>query len=327
MKTSSNEKHSKITANWTSSDTPPQNGRSAVITGTGGIGFQNALEIARAGGEVIIAGRNPQKGKDAIAKIRAEIPSAHVRFEVLDLADLQSVADFGARLRSQRDNLDLLINNAAVMMPPERKETSDGFELQFATNYLGHFALTAHLLPLLRNGKDSRVVTLSSIAARSGAIDFDDLQSNLSYRPMRAYAQTKLACLMFALELQRRSTENGWGLSSIGAHPGISRTELIYNGSGRKSLHGFARTLLWFLFQPASQGALPSLFAATSPQAEGGKYYGPDGLAETRGAPAVAIIPKQAQDLDASSQLWEVSERLTHVTAFSSGTPADGVAR
>jgi NAD(P)-dependent dehydrogenase (short-subunit alcohol dehydrogenase family) len=154
---------------WTASDIPPQKGRSAVVTGTRGLGFETARALTRAGGEVILAGRNLQKGAEAVANIRAEIPSANIRFEEVDLASLKSVAAFAARLRHQREDLDLLINNAGVMRPPKRLVTEDGFELQFGTNYLGHFSLTAHLLPLLRNGKDARVITLSSIAARGGA--------------------------------------------------------------------------------------------------------------------------------------------------------------
>jgi len=298
--------------NWTTSDIPPQHGRSAVITGTGGIGYEIALALARAGSEVIIAGRNPQKGADAVARIHRELPPANVRFEQVDLASLQSIADFATRLRSQRDSLDLLINNAAVMNPPTRQETSDGYELQFGTNYLGHFALTARLMPLLGKGTNTRVISLSSIAARSGSINFEDLQAKRSYR-MAVYSQSKLACLMFALELQRRSAASAWDITSIAAHPGISRTDLLHNAPGRWSGAGMARTFLWFLFQPASQGALPVLFAATSPEAQGGGYYGPAGLSETRGAPTNAAIPKQALNLEAASRLWETSERLAGV--------------
>lgn len=295
---------------WTAAQMPSQKGRSVVITGTGGLGFENALQIVRGGGEVIIAGRNPQKGADAVAKIRAEVSSANVVFEQVDLASLQSVTDFGARLRRQRESLDLLINNAAVMTPPKRLKTSDGFELQFGANYLGHFALTAALLPLLRKGSEARVISLSSIAARNGAINFGDLQSEQSYAPMRAYSQSKLACLMFAFELQRRSDAGGWGLTSIAAHPGISRTNLLHNAPGRWSLAGMARTFLWFLFQPASQGALPTLFAATSPEAKPGAYYGPNQMGEIRGYPALSKIPSQAKDSIACDHLWQVSEQL-----------------
>ncbi|OHV80733.1 SDR family oxidoreductase [Rhizobium sp. LCM 4573] len=298
-------------AKWTASDIPSQKGRAAIVTGPGGLGFEDALALGRAGGEVIIAGRNPEKGAAAVARIRSDAPGANIRFERLDLADLNSVADFGERLRSERDSLDLLINNAGVMVPPKRQETVDGFELQFGTNYLGHFALTRQLLPLLRKGKDARVVTLSSVAARNGAIDFDDLNAEKSYRPMSVYSQSKLACLMFSFELQRRSEAGGWGVASIAAHPGVSRTDLLHNAPGRWSAAGMARTFLWFLFQPAWQGALPTLFAATSPDAKGGAYYGPDGLSEGRGYPAEAKIPPQALDAATAARLWDVSQRLT----------------
>ena len=292
---------------------PSQQGRSAVITGTGGLGLEDALELARTGGEVIIAGRNPLKGAEAVARIRSEVPSAKVQFEQVDLASLESIAAFAARLKGQRESLDLLINNAAVMTPPDRQATEDGFELQFGTNYLGHFALSAHLMPLLRKGTNARVVTLSSVAARGGAIDFDDLNATRSYRPARAYGQSKLACLLFAFELQRRSEANRWGVSSIAAHPGISRTDLLHNAPGRWSAAGLARTLLWFLFQPAAQGALPTLFAATSPDAKAGAYYGPDKLSETRGFPALAKVPSPAEDRLIANRLWRVSEELTQL--------------
>ena len=306
---------------WTASHIPSQKGRSAIVTGTGGLGFEDALALARAGGEVIIAGRNPQKGAEAIARIRAEVPSAAVSFEQLDLASLRSVEDFAVRVGRQRESVDLLINNAGVMVPPNRQETSDGLELQFGTNYLGHFALTAHLLPLLRKGKDARVVTLSSVAARQGKIDFGDLQSRRAYNPMRAYSQSKLACLMFALELQRRSEAGGWGITSIAAHPGISRTELLHNAPGRWSPSGLARSFLWFLFQPAAQGALPTLHAATAPTAKAGAYYGPDGLGEMRGFPGLSKVPPQATDGAVTERLWNVSEELAGVAFGSDVAP------
>lgn len=298
---------------WTDSDIPSQHGRTAVVTGTGGLGFQDALALARAGANVILAGRSPAKGAAAVNQICRSIPGAKVTFGPLDLASLNSIEAFGKDLRRSHDCLDLLINNAAVMTPPTRQITSDGFELQFGTNYLGHFALTAQLLPLLRNADQPRVVSLSSVAARNGEIQFDNLQSELSYKPMVAYSQSKLACLMFALELQRRSDAAGWGIRSIAAHPGISRTDLIPNGAGENSVAGVARRVLWFLFQPAAQGALPTLFAATSSQARGGAYYGPNKLGETRGYPAVAKVPSQALDRDSAGRLWIESQRLTGV--------------
>ena len=296
---------------WTTADIPSQRGRTVVVTGTGGLGFQCALALAHAGANVVVAGRNPSKGADAVKQIRHSVADAKVSFETLDLASLDSIAAFGKRLRSSRRSLDLLINNAAVMTPPRRVLTTDGFELQFGTNYLGHFALTGQLLPLLERTDQARVVSLSSVAARDGAIDFDNLQSERSYKPMVAYGQSKLACLMFAFELQRRSTAAGWGIQSIAAHPGISRTDLLPNGAGAWSGPGMARRFLWFLFQPAAQGALPALFAATSMLAKGGFYYGPDKLGETRGYPTLAKVPPQALDASVAARLWNESQRLT----------------
>ncbi len=300
-------------AHWTASDIPSQQGRTAVVTGTGGLGFEDALALARAGAAVIVAGRNASKGAAAIDRVRQRVPGAALRFEMLDLASLASIAEFAERLRRAQESLDLLINNAAVMTPPKRRETADGFELQFGTNYLGHFALTARLLPLLRKGRAPRVVTVSSVAARDATIRFDDLQSARAYTPMAAYSQSKLACLLFAFELQRRSEAGSWGLSSVAAHPGISRTDLLPNGAGAWSAAGLARRVLWFLFQPAAQGALPTLFAATATEAQGGAYYGPHARGETRGYPAIAGTPPQALDTDSASRLWAESERLTGV--------------
>jgi NAD(P)-dependent dehydrogenase (short-subunit alcohol dehydrogenase family) len=283
------------------------------VTGTGGLGYETALALARAGADVILAGRNAGKGAQAVSGIRASVPAANVSFEPLDLASLASVAAFGKRMRANRAGIDLLINNAGIMVPPNRQETEDGFELQWGTNYLGHFALTAHLLPVLRNGDRPRVVTLSSIAARDGSIDFEDLNAERSYAPMPVYGQSKLACLMFALELQQRSEAGGWGIESMAAHPGVARTDLLHNAPGKRSAAGLARSYLWFLFQPAAQGALPTLYAATSPDAKAGGYYGPDRFSETRGYPKLARIPARAEDRAAAVRLWEISETLTQL--------------
>jgi NAD(P)-dependent dehydrogenase (short-subunit alcohol dehydrogenase family) len=298
---------------WNSSQIPPQRGRIAVVTGTGGLGLQTALELARAGARVIVAGRNPKKGAEAVAGIRGSVSDAAVSFEPVDLASLDSIRKFAERLPTQVERVDLLVNNAAVMAPPKRELTLDGFELQLGTNHLGHFALTARLLPLLRAGNAPRVVSLSSVAARSGQLHFDDLQCERHYQPMQAYGQSKLACLVFALELQRRSNEAGWGLRSVAAHPGIARTDLLPNGAGPASPQALVRKFLWFLFQPVAQGALPTLFAATAPEALGGHYYGPDRLSETRGYPKAARIPPQALDTKAAARLWVESARLTGV--------------
>ncbi|PPJ43867.1 MULTISPECIES: SDR family oxidoreductase [unclassified Pseudoxanthomonas] len=298
-------------AGWNTSDIPSQVGRTVLVTGTGGIGFHVSKALAHAGATVIVAGRNAAKGAAAIAQISRSLPRARVRFGAVDLASLESIETFAETLLRSHGSLDLLVNNAAVMTPPQRKETADGFELQMGTNHLGHFALTARLLPLLREGRSARVVSLSSIAARSGVIDFDDLQSYRRYVPMTAYSQSKLACLLFAFELQRRSAREGWGIQSVAAHPGIARTDLLPNGAGPSSPQALARRYLWFLFQPAERGALPPLYAATAPTAQAGGYYGPDRLGETRGRPTAASVPAQAEDLGVAERLWQVSEGLT----------------
>jgi NAD(P)-dependent dehydrogenase (short-subunit alcohol dehydrogenase family) len=290
---------------WTLADMPSQKGRIFLITGgNSGIGYESAKALAAAGAEVVIASRNPEKGREAIAAIRRETPDARVRFEKLDLGDLASVRALGKRLKETLPHLDGLINNAAIMEPPTRGPSADGFETQFAVNYLGHFALTKELLPLLRKAPAPRVVTLSSIAAKLGSIHFDDLQFEKEYDPFAAYAQSKLACLMFAFELQRRSDAAGWGIRSVASHPGLSRTNLQSgNNAFRRSLR--------VLFQTAGQGAVPTLYAATSPEARGGGYYGPVGLMEARGPLGFAKVPAAAGDTEAAARLWTISEQLT----------------
>jgi NAD(P)-dependent dehydrogenase (short-subunit alcohol dehydrogenase family) len=300
---------------WELSDMTSQAGRTAVVTGTGGLGYQVALGLARTGAEVIIAGRNATKGAAAVERIRQSVLEANVIFELLDLANLQSVAAFGARLRAERQSIDLLINNAGVMTPPRRRTTADGFELQFGTNFLGHFALTAQLLALLRKGRSARVVNVSALAARNGAINFEDLQAERNYKPWAAYSQSKLANLLFSFELQRRSDAAGWGMRSIAAHPGISRTDLVPNGTGSYSALSISMKLVGpILFQTAAQGALPTLFAATSPMAEPGAYYGPNGRNEVRGTPSLAKVPPKAEDMNTAQRLWDLSERLVQLT-------------
>ena len=249
-----------------------------------------------------------------MARIRKRHPDATVAFEDLDLASLASVARFAERLTARGGGLDLLINNAGVMAPPTRKLTADRFELQFGTNHLGHFALTAQLLTLLRAGSAPRVVSVSSGAHQVGKIRFDDLQWEHGYSPWAAYSQSKLANLMFALELQRRSDAHGWGLTSLAAHPGYARTDLITNGPGDGgAMSRISRLLAPVASQSAAEGALPTLFAATSPGAKGGGYYGPTRMFEMKGPPGPARIARQAQDAAAAARLWEVSQRLTGV--------------
>jgi NAD(P)-dependent dehydrogenase (short-subunit alcohol dehydrogenase family) len=297
---------------WTTANIPSLTGKTAIITGVGGLGFEDALALSRAGSKVIIAGRDATKGQAAVDAISNKVADADIQFELIDLADLASVAAFSKRMTNNFEQIDILINNAGVMTPPKRLETKDGFELQFGTNYLSHFALTAHLLPLIKKAR-GRVVSLSSVAARKGMINFDDLQATHEYKPMPVYAQSKLACLMFAFELQKQSDKNNWGITSIAAHPGVSRTQLLAGKSDGRGFYGLARKYAWFMFQPVAQGALTTLFAATSPEAKPGKYYGPDALNETRGYPTEAYIPKNALDSGDSMRLWEISEKLSNV--------------
>ena len=305
---------------WTTRNIPPQQDRRAVITGaTGGLGYETALALAGAGAEVVLTGRNAAKGAAALAKIRAAYPQSIIRYADLDLADLASVKAFADRFADEHDMLDLLVNNAGVMAPPTRHATADGFELQFGTNYLSHFALTAHLLPLLRRGRQPRVVSLSSGAHRlMAAIHFDDLQWQRRYKPWQAYAQSKLAMLMFAFELQRRSDALGWGLTSNAAHPGYARTDLQTAGPslGRATpslAERFGTLIAPFASQSAAAGALPTLFAATSPEAKPAGYYGPQGFVEMKGPVGEAVVGQRARDVAVAARLWEVSEQLTGV--------------
>src|ERR1700761_6256990 len=286
-------------ATWTTRDIPDQTGKLAVITGaTGGLGLETALGLAKAGAEVILSGRNPAKGRDAEALIRGQCGNANVRFEATDLASLASVASFADRMLAAGRPIDILVNNAGVMALRKRGTTADGFETQFGTNYLSHFALTGRLLPLLRAAK-ARVVQLSSIAHRAGKIRLDDLNYAKGYKPFTVYQQSKLAMLMFAIELDRRSSANGWGLVSVAAHPGIARTDLVANGPS-VGANVVVRTAIpiaeRILGHSAAAGALPTLMAATMPGVKGGQYFGPQGWLELKGPPGPGKIEKQALD-------------------------------
>ncbi|HWV11416.1 MAG TPA: SDR family oxidoreductase [Pseudomonas sp.] len=297
---------------WNLADIPSQKARIFLVTGgTSGMGFEDAKALAAAGASVIIASRNPQRGQEAIDRIKQAIPDAQVQFEPVDLADLASVRALGQRLNRTLPRLDGLINNAAIMAPPARGTSADGLEIQFATNYAGHFALTAELLPLLRKSDSPRVVTLSSIAAHIGSIDFGNLQATQVYEPMSAYAQSKLACLMFALELQRRSDAAAWGIQSVAAHPGVAVTELVERGPGLDSIQGRQWSAMRGRLQTAAQGAIPTLYAATAPQAQGGAYYGPIGENEIAGPLGLASIPAEAGDTVVAARLWSITEELT----------------
>lgn len=299
---------------WTAKKISNLTGKIAIVTGTGGVGLEDEIALAASGATVVVAGRNPKKGNDAIEKIRKQTPDAKVSFEQIDLASLNSIKEFSQKIRDKFDHVDILINNAGIMTPPERKTTSDGFELQFGTNYLATFALTGALLPLIKKSSDGRIVSLSSIANRQGKIELDNLQAEKEYKAMPAYAQSKLAILMFSMELQRLSEQNGWGIKSIAAHPGVAQTNLIFNGAGRNSIQGFLRgTLGSLFFQKADQAAWPTLYAATASDAVGGEYYGPSRMRETSGYPKIANKPVAANDTKMAQKLWKISEDLTRI--------------
>jgi len=301
---------------WTTKDMPSQAGRLAIVTGANaGLGYETALALAAAGAKVILAVRNPAKGEAAVARIMDQHRAAKVELELLDLASLASVRSFARRILVRDEPLDLLINNAGVMMPPRRETTVDGFELQFGVNYLGHFALTSQLLGPLRRALGSRVVNLSSGAHHTGKIDLDDLNwERRPYRPWAAYSQSKLAMLMFAFELQRRSEAAGWDLMANAAHPGFARTELIANGPGLDSLMArLSRPLQGLISQSAADGALPILYAATAPEAAGGGYYGPSRMFEMIGPPKRADVASQARNQAVAAKLWAISQQLTGV--------------
>ncbi len=295
---------------WTAADMPDQHGRVAIVTGANsGLGFVTARELARAGARVLVASRSADKGESAAARIVSAVPGSAVEAAILDLADLESVREFAA---AGPDRLDLLINNAGVMAAP-RRVTRDGFESQFATNHLGHFALTGLLLGRLLAAPAPRVVTVSSTMHRGGAIDFDDLQSERKYSRWGAYSQSKLANLMFCFELQRRAVEAGTALLSMAAHPGYAATNLQAAGTDRFYERWFMAIGNRLFAQSAEMGALPTLYAATYPDLPGGTYVGPGGRSEQRGYPKVVSAAGKAYDEQAWRRLWEVSEALTGV--------------
>ena len=296
----------------------------AVITGANsGIGYEAALVLAARGATVVLACRNEEKGGEAAERIRAaKKPDASVDVERLDLSSLASVAASAARLHTTHPEVDLLINNAGVMWTPPSKETTDGFELQFGTNHLGHFALTAQVIDLLLPVPGSRVVTISSFGHKTGRIHFDDLQSERRYGRHRAYAQSKLANLMFTYELQRRLAARGAPTIAVAAHPGNATTELVRNSP--VAIRLLNRAFGSLIAQPGSMGAWPTLRAATDPNVMGGEYYGPSGFLEQQGAPALVESTKWSHQVDAQRRLWDVSEQLTGVTLLPGPTLSAG---
>ena len=313
-------------AKWTADDIPDQTGRVVIVTGANsGIGLVAARELARAGATVVLACRNSDKAQAALESIRRSVTGARVETGRLDLSALASVSDFAREFGSGHDRLDLLINNAGVMATPKRS-TEDGFELQFGTNHLGHFALTAQLIDLLRATGGSRVVNLSSGAHRMGKIDFGDLQGDRSYRRWSAYGQSKLANLLFTFELQRRLSAAGSDVLSVAAHPGYAATKLQSAGSRltrniiEAGLMGFGNRVV---AQDDEHGSLPTLYAATLPDLAPGSYVGPDGIGELRGHPKLVGCSAAARDEQAAARLWDVSEQLTGVSFDLSSSAAE----
>ena len=302
-----------MSAGWSTADIPDQHGRTALVTGANsGIGFHVALELARRGAAVLLACRDAGRGRTAVTAILDQVPAAVVKPVRLDLADLDSVA----RLADRVAELDLLVNNAGVLAVPERRLTAQGFELQFGTNHLGHFALTGRLLPALLTRPGSRVVTVTSLVHRFASLRLDDLHGEHGYGRWRAYARSKLANALFTLELDRRLRATGAAALSAGAHPGYCRTALLTNGPrlGSGELHarvlGLAASISG---QPAARGALAVLRAATDPRTRGGDFYAPGGLTQMEGAPRRVPFGRVARDEQLAARLWRVSETLTGV--------------
>jgi NAD(P)-dependent dehydrogenase (short-subunit alcohol dehydrogenase family) len=301
---------------WTAADLPDLSGRTIIVTGgNSGIGFQAASEFARKGAQVVLACRNMEKAQAAALQITKADPQAAVKAMELDLADLKSVRNFAKAFHAQHRRLHVLCNNAGVMALPYRR-TADGFEMQFGTNHLGHFALTGLLLDLVSGTAGARVVTTSSGAHRMGFMRFDDLQGERGYWEWAAYGQSKLANLLFAFELQRKAELAGARFTSVACHPGYAATNL--QGAGSRML-GFwmmewAMQFANLMFaQSAAMGALPILYAAAAPEVEGGDYIGPDGLGELRGHPVKVSCSPAARDPASAARLWELSEELTGV--------------
>ncbi|MDT5287168.1 MAG: hypothetical protein QOF88_2057 [Mycobacterium sp.] len=295
---------------WTAADVPDQTGRVAIVTGSNtGLGYDTAQALAAHGAKVVLAVRDTDKGNAAAARIVGTSPTADVAVQPLDLGSLQSIRTSAEELKAAYPRIDLLINNAGVMYPSPRQTTKDGFELQFGTNHLGHFALTGLLLENLLPVDGSRVVTVSSVGHRVLAkIHFDDLQWERSYNRMAAYGQSKLANLLFTYELQRRLGGHNEPTVAVAAHPGLSDTELA------RHMPSVLVPVVRLMSQSPAMGALPTLRAATDPAVQGGQYYGPDGIGESRGHPKVVKSSAQSHDQDIQGRLWTVSEELTGVS-------------
>lgn len=304
---------------WTSAQMPSQTGKVILVTGAnGGIGYQAALEFARHGAQVWLGCRDRDKGQHALQRLKQAVPEATVYLAEVDLSSLDSVRSFASQLLLKTTVVDVLVNNAGVMALPQREVTADGFERQFATNHLGHFALTGLLLPALKAAPMARVVTVASLAHRNGVMAWDDLQEEKGYEGWKAYNQSKLANILFARELDKRARKHGMALLSLPVHPGISRTNIFKNGPGTGSLKARMLALLApVVTQNDAMGALPTEYAATAAGVTGGQYIGPSGFKEFKGHPTVVQPRPHALDQAAGERLWTVSEELTGVRYLS----------
>ena len=296
--------------NWTTEDIPSQEGKVFLITGANsGLGLEVTKQLSAQGAYVIMAVRTMSKGEKALKEVKEQVPQAHLELLKLDLIDLENVRTFAQNFKKHHDKLDVLINNAGIMMPPERMETQQGFEVQLGVNHLAHFLLTAELIEILNSTPHARVISVSSIAAKvkNAAVHWEDIQLKTSYGREKSYCQSKLCNIMFSVELNKRLRSSHASTISVGVHPGLTSTNL------QQHMGVFMGSLLRFFGQDVSIGALPILRGATDLSVQGGDYYGPTKFVELRGYPKLIPLPKKAQNLADTHKLWKISEELTQV--------------
>jgi len=297
---------------WTTNDMPDLSGKQVIVTGANsGLGYEISKALVKNHALVIMACRNTESGENAKKQILSHYPKANLVVKTLDLASLESIKTFAKEIRLEYNRIHILINNAGVMAPPQAK-TADGFELQFGTNHIGHFVLTAKLFPLLRKTAGSRIVTVSSIASHNGKIHFEDVNFKTNYHRWKTYQQSKLANLMFSIELDKRMETSTFKTRSYAAHPGVSDTNLFKNMKPNWVLKALGKLLMPIITQPAEKGALPILYAATSLDAEPGKFYGPHGKREHKGYPSEAFVPEAAKNEVDRKKLWELTESMSN---------------
>jgi NAD(P)-dependent dehydrogenase (short-subunit alcohol dehydrogenase family) len=303
---------------WTLNNIPDLTGKVMIVTGANsGIGYYSALEFARKGAQTILASRNEEKAEAALAQIKKEVPEAKVEIILLDLADLNSVRQFAEAFLAKYDRLDVLLNNAGIMMVPYG-QTADGFERQMGTNHLGHFALTGLLIDVIKKTDCARIINVSSNAHRSGDMNFNNLlyENGAGYSEMRAYGRSKLANLLFTYELQRRLKDAGLDTTALSAHPGLAKTNLA-NHFAERWYFRLLMPIFDLMLQSSAAGALPQIRASVDPETQGGQYYGPDGFQQIKGDPIVVEPSAAANNAQVAAQLWQHSEQLTGVSFLS----------